>query len=164
MFLVRNSIKKRTGGFFCFVFSYFFYRVQLNAFFTHYYPPLRDKLEFLGQFFVQRQILINTSLFYLNTLFKQQRDASCDMRKTAQHFNCQTCTWFVNCPMNSQLYVLCVSKFKLRCKASTRVGGPVAIEQLLLRYSPLRRLLPLMCQPEVYWGYKGFFFSVVGKI
>ena len=39
MFLVRISVKRARG---CFFFCYFqlFYYFQLNAFFTHYYPPL----------------------------------------------------------------------------------------------------------------------------
>jgi len=46
---------------------------------------------------------LNTSLFYFDMCFKQQRDASYDMRKTAEHFNSQTCSWFVNCSLNSQI-------------------------------------------------------------
>ena len=34
----------------------------------------------------------NTGLFYLDTRFKQQRYASYDLKKTAEHFNSRTYT------------------------------------------------------------------------
>ena len=75
--------KERAGAFFVFFFFYFrlFLLFPVNCFLYTLLPSPRDKLEFLDQIIIKWNVRywLNTILFYFDTCFKQQRDASYDI-------------------------------------------------------------------------------------
>ena len=82
MFLVRISLKKRAGGSLFLLFPTFLL-FPIHCFLYTLLPSPWDKLEFLGQILIKWNVRywLNTSLFYFDTWFKQQRNASYDISK-----------------------------------------------------------------------------------